>query len=267
MDNSSEPLDFSQLPDVSDEYPDPDPEEQLIAVSAAHGLARYNALQHIFGKTHPEDSVLEPKDQDLFLNWIGGAALCFPPQRDRKSWYYVTHGLAQPIEEDDYMPALLEDYLDYRDMNNEEPISGWGIELVISTQDFYGWAPDLLMSLVKYLLFNENSEMILTGHRLPLGSPIASAAEPGLNHLLAVTSPEYPTNIRLPGGLCSLIHVVGVTEAEVERARTLEGPRGSLALQRVLEKLGVGCVTDPDRSCVTTHPQFDQAWQEAESNV
>ena len=152
-------------------------------------------------------------------------------------------------------------------MNNEEPISGWGIELVISTQDFYGWAPDLLMSLVKYLLFNENSQMILTGHRLPLGSSIASAAEPGLNHLLVVTSPEYPTNIRLPGGLCSLIHVVGVTQAEVERARTLEGPRGSLALQRVLEKLGVGCVTDPDRSCVTTHPQFDQAWQEAESNV
>ena len=265
MNNSSEPIDFSQLPDVSDGYPDP--EEQWLAESTAHELARYNALRFIFGETYPEDSVLETKDPDLLFNWIGGCVVCFPPQANRKSWYYVTHGLAQPFGEDDYMPAILADYLDYRDMNDEEALSGWGIELVVSTRDFYDWVPELLLSLVRYLLFAEGSQIILPGHRLPLGSSIDSAAEPGLNHLLAVTNPEYPSTIRLPGGLCSLIHLIGVTEAEVKHARTLEGGRGSLVLQRVLEKLGVGCLTDPDRSCVTTHPQFEQAWQEAESKV
>lgn len=248
MNNSSEPLDFSLLPDVSDLHPETDdPDEQMIAASSAHMRARENALHYIFGKTHPEDSVLSPQpDHDLFFNWPGGAIMCFPPQSNRNNWYFVTHGLSQPPMEDDLIPPALDDYLDWREVNGEEPVSGWGIELVISTRDFCDWPSNLLFELVEYLLFSEHSQIILPGHRLPLASPIVPATNPLLNHLLAITSSEYPSTIRLPGGLCSLIHLVGVTESEIKHARRLKNP-GSFVLQCVLQKLGVGCLTDPER--------------------
>lgn len=266
MDNSSEPLDFSLLPDVSDF--DPEKDDPEIAAFDAHMQVRANALHYIFGKSHPEDSVWSPStDHELFLNWPGGAIMCFPPQGDRQNWYFVTHGLSQPPMEDDLIPVALDEYLDWREARGEEEVSGWGIELVISTRDFYDWPLNLLMELVQYLLFNENSQIILPGHRLPLAGPILPATNPLLNHLLAVTSSEYPSTIRLPGGLCSLIHLIGITEAEVNRARQFKGPTGSQVLQSVLVKLGVGCLTDPERPCLTTHPQFEEVWQEAEQEV
>ena len=269
MDNSSEPLDFSLLPDVSDLHPETDdPVEQMLADSSAHMEARKNALVYIFGKSHPEEGLWAPRtDHVLFFNWPGGAVMCFPPQGNRTKWYYVTHGLAQPpMEEDDPIPPALDDYLDWLEVNDKAPVSGWGIELVISTRDFCDWPFEVLLEIVEYLLFKD-SQIILSGHRLPLANPIVSSTNHLLNYFLAVTSPEYPSTIRLPGGLCSLIHLVGVTEAEVERARRIKGQRGSLVLQSVLQKLGVGCLTDPERLCVTTHPQFEQAWREGEHEI
>lgn len=193
--------------------------------------------------------------------------MCFPPQGDRNNWYFVTHGLSQPpMDEDSLIPGALADYLDWRDVNCDEPISGWGIELVVSTRAFCQWPFDLLLKVVEYLLFSEHSQIILPGHRLPVGHPIVPAPNPLLNYLLAITSPEYPSSILLPGGSCSLVHLVGVTEAEITFARRLKNP-GSLVLQSVLQKLGVGCLTNPERPCLTTHPQFKRAWKEAEDEV
>ena len=269
MDKNSEPLDFSLLPDVSDDFPETDdPDEQEIALADAHMQARANALHYIFGQTHPEDWVWAPQPDDpLFVNWPGGAILCFPPQNNRNHWYFVTHGLSQPPMEDDEIPTTLDDYLNWREANDKEEVSGWGIELVISTRDFCDWPFNVLTNLVEYLLFADESQIILPRHRVPLAGPIVSETNSLLTYLLAITSPEYPSSIRLPGGLCELVHLIGVTESEIERARQIERGRGSLVLQSVLEKLGVGCVTDPERACLTTHPQFEQAWSEAESQI
>lgn len=255
MDNLPEELDFSVLPDVSGLPPNPDPEEQLLA---AHMEARWNALRYIFGKTYPEDGVWTPQDPELLWNWVGGAFVCFPPRRKRNNWDFVTHGLSQPMEDD-----LAQDALN----REEDLISGLGIELVISTRDFCNWAPDVLANIVKYLLFYEDSRVILPGDRLPCNGPIVLGTDTLITYLLAVTSPEYPSEIRLPGGLCSLVHLVGVTEPEIKRAQRKEGVEGSLVLQHVLQKLGVGCLTDPERSCLTMNPQFEQAWSEAEHDL
>jgi hypothetical protein len=65
----------------------------------------------------------------------------------------------------------------------------------------------------------------------------------------------------LPGGRCDLVHLVGVTEPEIRRALTLgKGTAGSIVLCRVLEEMGVGCVSDPNRACLTTHREFEETW-------
>jgi hypothetical protein len=84
-----------------------------------------------------------------------------------------------------------------------------------------------------------------------------------LTHLLGVESTEYATRIALPAGLCLLVHLVGVTGAEIERARALPDTLGSAVLGDVLGELGVGNVTDPSRPCATQDPRFERAWADA----
>lgn len=65
------------------------------------------------------------------------------------------------------------------------------------------------------------------------------------------------------GGFCQLIHVIGVTPAELEAAKAL-GPtdRGTRVLLRVLYPFGIGAVTDGGRTCTTTRPDFARIWAE-----
>jgi hypothetical protein len=181
-------LDFSQLPDVSALHPEFT--ELGERDYAAHMKAREDALHEVFGPSHPDDSILSPRDPNLMINWPGGGVYQFPPRDKRSSWHYVTSGLAQPVSSSE-TPQLAE---------GEERFSGFGIELVISTPSEANWAPDVLINLVKYMLFQKSSRVILPGHRIPCNGPLVLDTDTELTHLVATNSREYDTEIMLPAG-------------------------------------------------------------------
>jgi hypothetical protein len=258
MDEPTPVLDFSALPDVSELHPELKPEERWYA---AHMKAREDALLYVFGETEPPGQILSPADPQLTVNWPGGGVYQYPPAEGRPSWHYVTHGLSQPFSEEEGSAGL----------ETPEAISGIGVELVISTSEPTIWAPNVLLDLVRYLYFTEGATGFTAGERIPytgfeaLGTPDLPCP---LTHLLAITSPEYPALLRLPGGFCTLLHLVGVTEAEVLRARnSARDGLGSFILANVMIELGIGLVTHPDRECATEHPLFDEVWTEVEEKM
>ena len=241
-------LDFKRFPDLRELSEELTDAERWYA---AHMLARERALEEVFGVCEPPGKVLSPGDEQLTINWPGGGVYQYPPREGRTGWHYVTHGLSQP-----HSP---EEAAEGRDA--EEVFSGLGLELVISTPEKSRWAPALLLDFVRYLLFSDTPRLFAPGDRVPyrgfqsLGEPTA------LTHLLLTGSHEYPHGLRLPGGECWLLHLVGVTDAEIEQARSLgEGPRGSYVLANALIELGEGLATTPRRRCITTHPRFEEAW-------
>lgn len=256
MDETREILDFSRLPDVSELHPELAPEERWYA---AHMKAREDALLYVFGESAPPGQILSPSEPELQAQWPGGGVCQYPPRERRGAWHYITTGLAQPLT----LEATRTVEVD------PAPVSGLGIELVLSSAEPAVWAPNILLDLVRYLLFAENATVFVPGERIPytgfehLGQPTP------LTHLLALTSPEYASEILLPAGHCALVHLVGVTAAEVERARALDRPEtpGSEVLAGVLVELGQGFVTDPARECLTEHPLFDEVWHEVEERV
>lgn len=229
--------------------------EQPVEIAyAAQMAARENALRAIFGPTDPPDRILSPGDPQLFINWSGGGIYQFPPNRNRSSWHYVTSGLSQPHIDDDANPEPIID-------DDGERYSGFGIELVISTIDKVAWAPDVLINLAKYLLFQKNSRVILPGDRIPCNGPLVLETSTLLSYLVATISTEYESEILLPVGQCHLVHLIGCTQGEVHAALTMgRGTAGSIVLCRVLREMGVGFDSIPERSCVTEHESFAAIW-------
>lgn len=244
-------FDSSELPNVDDLGLE---EEGEIAY-ASQMAARENALHSIFGPSDPPDQIMSPRDPNLFVNWPGGGVYQYPPSDKRASWHYVTSGLSQPDTDDDgnAEPNVDED---------GERYSGFGIELVISTADQVAWAPAVLLNLVKYLLFQENARVILPGDRIPCGGPLVLDTDTQLTFLVATTSDQYETEILLPAGQCHLVHLIGCTQAEIDKALTMgSGTAGSIVLCRVLKEMGVNCDSLPDRHCVTKDAAFAETWQ------
>lgn len=242
-------VDFSELPDVQQLHPELEPDELWYA---AHMKAREDALSAIFGETEPPGQILSPTDPELTVSWPGGGIYQFPPRGERSSWHYVTHGLSQPSAPDEGL-----------DLPADERVSGMGIELLISTREQGLWAADVLLAFVRHLLLDERASVFLPGHRIPASVLAQLHPETELTHLLGIESPEYPTRIGLPAGECLLLHLVGITSAEAERARSLPGIDGSVALAGVLGELGIDHVTDPARQCSTRDARFESAWSAA----
>ena len=115
-------VDFSSLPDISDEHPELGPEERWYA---AHVKARELALEAVFGATEPPDTVLAPEDEEVARAWPGGGFHRYAPRGERTSWLYVTHGLSQPFEERD-VQALRDDPDALSGLGLEYPIGGRG---------------------------------------------------------------------------------------------------------------------------------------------
>jgi Suppressor of fused protein (SUFU) len=247
-------LDFSKLPDVSALHPEL--EEAGERPFAAHMKAREDALLAIFGESEPPDQILSPDDPDLTISWPGGGVYQYPPRGERRGFHYVTHGLSQPFEFGD-------DEDEHDDEGAAEIGSGMGIELVISTPERCDWAPSLLLEFVKYLLFNENARVFEPGHRIPASALRAAHPESELTHLFGIGSPEYPHEIMLPGGSCTLVHLVGATTEEIERAKALGGVAGTFILADTLRELGIGCVTDLARRSATADERFEALWGKA----
>ena len=247
------PLDFSKLPDLAAEHPELDADER---VYAGHMKAREDALLQIFGETEPKGQILSPAEPDLTLNWPGGGVHPYAPREGRTGWHYVTHGLAQPfVDAVDAPPKAA-------DAPQEGP-SGFGIELVISTPAETAWAPQLLLNFVRYLFFDDEAAVFHPGDRIPC--PAFADVQKGtkISHLICVQSPEYASELLLPGGTCTLVHLMGVTSAEIARAKSMgpSGP-GTEVLFATLLALGIPPTSDLTRKCATLDRRFDKTWRE-----
>jgi hypothetical protein len=244
-------LDFSTVPNLRRKHPELKGESER--AYAAHMRAREDAYGAIFGAGR---LISPPAGGKLTARWPGGGVFQYRPGNGRRGWHYITHGLSQPEQ-----PSLEVEA-------GKDAASGWGIELVISTPAECQWAPAVLFNLVNYLLFQPGSRPIWPHHRLPCGGPLVHGSDTRLNHLLATLSPEYENAIRLPGGHCDLVHLVGVTQAETGKAVAMgESSAGSMILEEVLFRLGAGALTDPDRACLTAHPKFAATWSAVQEEL
>jgi hypothetical protein len=251
----TETLDFSTLPDVASLHPELAPDELWFA---SHMYARERAYEAVFGISEPDGQILSPGDPSLAINWPGGGVFQYPPERGRSGWHYVTHGLAQPDSPEDAAATGAD----------PEGGSGCGIELVISTPAQCHWAPHVLLNLVKYMLFQKGARLILPGDRVPCNGPIVLGSDTQIRNVIAVVSPEYPSQFRLPAGLCQLVHLVGVTDRETAVAKAWgTGRGGTYILAEVLRTAGIGCVTNPERSCLASAPEFQAMWLSAKAKL
>ena len=248
-------FDSSAIPNVDDLGLD-SPGESAYAAQMA---AREYALHSIFGPCEPPDQILSPAEPNLFMNWAGGGIYQYPPHGNRSSWHYVTSGLSQPHIDDDAIPQPIID-------EDGRHYSGYGIELVISTIEKVMWAPHVLINLVRYILFQKNSQIILPGDRIPCHGPLVLDTVTPLNFLVGTTSNEYETEILLPVGQCQLVHLIGCTQGEIDAALTMGlGTAGSIVLCRVLLEMGVGFDSIPERSCLTSNSKFAATWDRVKS--
>ena len=246
------PLDFSKLPDVTHEHPKlPESERWL----AAHALARDRALEAALGPTHPPGTLLAPEDDRLRASWPGGGFHRYSPSEGRDSWLFVTHGLSQPFDESDVMAAA----------DDPEALSGLGLEYVLACSEDAPWGLEALLGVVRHTLFDREAPLLEPGGHVACATALGGRG--ALMHLLATLSPEYEFDLVLPAGHCVLVHLVGITEAELRHAQAEPDGLGGIILERVLYAFGIGGRTDPDRACTTTLPDFDDIWSDVRAEV
>jgi len=248
-------LDCSELPEVRLLFPQLKSRNEQLFV--AHMLAREKALTTVFGDSDPPEA-LAPKNAELAAAWTGGGVKRFAPRGERTGWTWCTHGLAQPFPNE--LGQL-------KSASDEEALSGFGVEYVLSAAADASWAPDILFSMAHRTLLDEKAPLFLPGHRTASGAFASLVPGSTLGGLVA-TLGDYETDLRLPGGGCTLVHLVGVTAAELAKAKSLGATaRGTGVLLHVLGALGVGVVTDPKRACATQHRDFARLWAEGEKEI
>ena len=204
-------------------------------------LARETALRGALDRGAPR--ALLPHDDDLAAAWPYGRLLMFAPT-NRHPWRaWVSCGLSRPsLREADVTLSV------------EERFSGAGIELVLGTApaevSATHWAPALLLNVLRATII-QTGQNILPGDVISCGPLTAHSS---LTHLVAIQCPQYPSRLILPGGHVAVVHLLGATAAEIERAKGLT----PVALgQALFDRLGP--ITDPTRACLSAAPEFDAA--------
>lgn len=206
--------------------------------------SREDALIERFGPFSPAGQVFRPQNVSWDMEIPGFAFLRFPPTDTRSFWLYVTHGLAQPLNAEEFKEG------------KAGGLSGFGVEFALATSAEEAWPFTMLEALSSYAL--SGSKPVLPLHRIPSCDLMENAAG---GHLLALEAPGYATAIDTLSGNFHIVHLVGITGAEAVRAKQLEGVEGSKILECVLHRLGVGCVTDRKRACLTQLSDFDSTWR------
>lgn len=170
--------------------------------------------------------------------WLHIGVFEFAPTPARPSWLYVTSGASNPWDVD---PGE----------SDPQEYSGLGTELVLETRGPADWAVSALLQLLAYniLLAHGNlgeARVLDYGARIPLGGAING--DPScLLRSVAVTRPSHlPASFALASGLVDLLHVVGITESEVELARATS----TAGLVAALQEAGAYPVTDPPRASI-----------------
>jgi hypothetical protein len=169
----------------------------------------------LFGKGTGQ---IYPLDHDIFSafskgdvdpRWLFQGVLKFPPTDARSSWLFVTSGLSNAW---------------FEDQPNPDGWSGFGCELVLEADGDFGWALYLLRRLLAFQILlgwgrYEGKALVAIGDRIPLRQPIDSGESP-LTWCLMAPPLGYTDRFHLPSGNVDFLHVVGITEAEAEFARS-----------------------------------------------
>ena len=211
--------------------------------------SREQVLASVFGPSAPADQVFKPADENLELTVPGFAFLRYPPVPNRVFWLYITHGLAQPAE-----------FEDFRDGFAGEG-SGYGVEFGLATAAEETWPFPMLELLSKYVL--GSSKPVFPGDRIPASDLMVEARGGGL---MALPTPAF-SEFKTLSGTFDVIQLVGITAGELKKAKGYPGYVGSKILELVLEEIGIGGITDRKRACMTRNPDFDRIWQEKSSKV
>ena len=212
-------------------------------------VSREKAFAGQFGPASPVQQVFKPQNEKLDEVMPGFAFLRYSPSGERPYWLYFTHGLSQPGTHGDFDKGF-----------NGGP-SGFGVEFGIATAKEEMWPFAVLELLTAYTM--QGTKLVMPPDRIPASDVME--AEGG--HLLAMADPGYPLEIATLSGAVRIIHMIGVTGAEIEKANAYPGEVGSRILELVLREFGVGCITDRRRACLTLRPDFQDVWQACEKRL
>ena len=172
---------------------------------------------------------------DVDPRWLHYGVFEYAPTSERRSWVYVTSGMSTPWDDDEPDP---------------DGVSGLGSEFVFESTIQGDWAIRRLWQLMAYqiLLFHDRypgHSPLATFDRLPLRSSIWDKASE-IQTLMLAPPDAGPGIQRLESGSFSLVHVVGITEAEAAYARAHDG----VALLDQLRAEEAFPVTDPARQSI-----------------
>jgi hypothetical protein len=170
--------------------------------------------------------------------WLSIGVIAFAPSGPRSSWIYVSSGLSNPWDTD---PG---------DWASSE-YSGLGVEFVLETPQQGDWAQALLLEIVAYAMlvaagfFGERPHMSY-GHRMAMAEPIGPDGNSELTSVVLVEPDHYASRFKLESGAVDLLHVLGITAAELQFAKETS----SAELVGRLRSAGVYPRTDPRRRSI-----------------
>ena len=211
-------------------------------------------LHDRFGPTEPPGVVTAFSWSDINLIIPGACALCFPPEAlGRPHWLCLSHGLTQPDEPQPPVPGQW---------------SGYGCEFGIATREKSPWATEILYQLLTY--WKSEGLPIGPGARVPLaffGQDSPSTIQPRLGmiegdeptppigEMRALLFWQYrcqPKPLWTSTGYFDLVIATTITQEEWDFAKETS----SAHLMLLLERAGIGQLSDLHRSSLTSDPRW-----------
>ena len=171
--------------------------------------------------------------------WLHLGVLEYEPTPERASWLYATSGGSTPWEEGP-------------DAVDETTYSWLGVEYVLESPCQADWPIHVLKRLLAYHVLAScgrfgNFPVPDYGHRIPTGGPIDGRSS--VLRFLAICVPwHYEHTCQLESGKFDFLHVVGISEAEREYAKT----NSTDELIDLLRGHGAAPVTDPLRLSIAS---------------
>jgi len=199
--------------------------------------------KQLFGSVGPQIETIPPQlfhqmgyQAEPDPRWLVHGVFEVAPSEKLPWWTYVTTALSNPWGDD---PAAID---------KDQP-SGLGFELLMHTPNQARWAVQVLhwMMAVNILAGSGilQGETVFAGGRIPLHTSI-DPENPGskVRNLLITEAQHLVPGFKLPSGTVELLLCLGITDAEMKLAATLNYDD----MMAQLKSDGIFPVTDPARA-------------------
>lgn len=195
----------------------------------------------LFGKVGPHVHTIPP---ELFARlghpnhdprWLVHGVFEIAPSQHSPYWTYITTALSNPWGENP-------------DQVNQAEPSGLGFELLMHTREQAPWAIQVLHWLMSVNILAASGllqgDTISPGDRVPLHTGIDPAnPDSTVRNLLILEPTHIKSRFALPSGTVDWLLCLGVTDAEIDLARTLDYDQ----MLKHLTGQGIYPVTDATR--------------------